>query len=102
MMAMALHVGLGGDLDVPSGLKPLADAAQLEIGRNWGLAIRVADRLAGGSAEILASSRPEISGGELTLHLARAHAALDEPTLRRRLQRLVTGLGLQSGRVQVA
>lgn len=102
MMAMALHVGLGGDLDVPSGLKPLADAAQLETGRNWGLAVRVADRLAGGSAEILATSRPEISGGVLTLHLEKPHAALDEPTLRRRLQRLVTGLGLQAGRVQVA
>jgi len=102
MMAMALHVGLGGDLEVPSGLKPLADNLQLETGRNWGLAVRVADRLAGGSAEILAASRPEISNGALTLHLGSAHAALDEPTLRRRLQRLVAGLGLQSGRVQIA
>ncbi len=102
MMAMALHVGLGGDLDVPSGLRPLADATQLETGRNWGLAIRVADRLAGGSAEILGASRPQVSGGRLTLHLGSAYAALDEPTLRRRLQRLVNGLGLQSGRVQVS
>jgi hypothetical protein len=61
-----------------------------------------ADRLAGGSAQILAASRPEISGGALTLHLNSVHAALDEPTLRRRLQRLVAGLGLQSGRVQIA
>lgn len=101
MMAMALHVGLGGDLDVPSGLRPLAETAQLETGRNWGLAVRVADRLAGGSAEILTNSRPEIAGGSLTLHLGPDHAALDEPTLRRRLQRLVSGLGLHSGRVQI-
>ena len=101
MMAMALHVGLGGDFDVPVGLKALASTSQLETGRNWGLAVRVADRLAGGSAEILAASRPALSKGTLTLHLAAAKAALDEPVLRRRLQRLVDGLGLKSGTVEI-
>lgn len=100
-MAMALHVGLGGDFDVPAGLKALASTAQLETGRNWGLAIRVADRLAGGSADILAATRPSLSKGVLTLHLSQKNAALDEPVLRRRLQRLVDGLGLKSGTVQI-
>lgn len=101
MMAMALHVGLGGDFDVPAGLKALASSAQLETGRNWGLAIRAADRLAGGSADILAATRPSLSKDVLTLHLSQGHAALDEPVLRRRLQRLVDGLGLKSGTVAI-
>lgn len=100
-MAMALHVGLGGDFEVPAGLKALATNAQLETGRNWGLAIRVADRLAGGSAEILAATRPSLGKGVLTLHLLPATAALDEPVLRRRLQRLVDGLGLKSGGIEI-
>lgn len=101
MMAMALHVGLGGDLIVPPALQALATVDQLETGRNWGLAIRVADRLAGGSAGILAGTRPSRTRNALTLYLTPEKAALDEPVLRRRLQRLVDGLGLKSGTVTI-
>ena len=98
-MAMALHVGLGGDLQVPSSLTALAPPDVLETGRNWGLAIRLADRLAGGSTAVLERSRPVIRDGRLTLQLPEDLVALDDPTLRRRLQRLVDGLGLRGGEV---
>lgn len=100
MMAMALHVGLGGDFEVPESFQKLATPARFETARNWGLAIRVADRLAGGAAHLLADSRPRIEDGTLTLQIGKGHAALDEPVLRRRLQRLVDALGLTSGAVE--
>lgn len=99
-MAMALHVGLGGDLQFPPALVALAPTEALETGRNWGLAIRLADRLAGGSTAVLERSLPSIRDGRLVLQLPEDLAALDDPTLRRRLQRLVDGVGLRSGGIE--
>ncbi len=95
VMAMALHVGLGGDPDsVPTMLARIAPVARLAQARAWGLAIRLAQRLSGGAPQALAALPLELADdGALVLSVPQSAAALLDPAAERRLDRL--GLALE-------
>lgn len=92
IMGMALYVGLGGTGDAPLILKELADENGLQTARCWGFALRLAQRLSGGSRAILAQTKVTFTQSVLTLHLPERLAALDDPSVRRRLKRLGNAL----------
>ena len=98
-MAMALFVGMGGGGDAPPILSALATPDLLARAKAWGLAMRLAQRIAGGAPALLAATRLAREDGGLVVTLPPGHAALLDPTLERRAARLATALGLTGATV---
>jgi exopolyphosphatase / guanosine-5'-triphosphate,3'-diphosphate pyrophosphatase len=96
-LAMALHHCFGGANDAPvlALLGALAPPPLLARARTWGLALRLGQRLTGGTASALSASRLERVGGAVVLRLAPGHAALAGETVTRRLKLLGNALGLE-------
>jgi exopolyphosphatase / guanosine-5'-triphosphate,3'-diphosphate pyrophosphatase len=94
---MALHHCFGGANDAPvlALLGALAPPPLLARARTWGLALRLGQRLTGGTASALSASRLERVGGVVVLRLAPGHAALAGETVTRRLKLLGNALGLE-------
>jgi exopolyphosphatase/guanosine-5'-triphosphate,3'-diphosphate pyrophosphatase len=63
--------------------------------RSWGLALRLGQRLTGGTASGLSASGLERAGSAVVLRLAPEHAALVGDTVARRLKLLANALGLE-------
>ena len=95
VMAMALHVGLGGDPAAPPGLLPkLASAERLARAEAWGYALRLAQRLGGSAPGVLARLVLSVAGdGALELHAPSAERAAIDGGVERRLGRLAAALG---------
>jgi len=95
-LAGALHACFGGSADAPimATLAQLAPPALLAQARVWGLALRLGQRLTGGTAAGLAVSRLERDGTGLCLRLGQAHADLAGDAVQRRLKLLGNVLGL--------
>ncbi len=83
MMARALYTSFGGDRPMPL-LDRLCTPAERAMADRWGLAIRVGQRLSGGVAEALESSRLTLTPGALTLHLRPNDRALYGEAVERR------------------
>lgn len=98
-MAMALYVGMGGSGDGPALLSQLAPPDLLSRARAWGLAMRLAQRIAGGAPALLAATRLGCQDGALVVTLPPGHAALLDQTLERRAGRLALALGLSGATV---
>ena len=98
-MAMALYVGMGGSGDGPPILARLADPALLSRARAWGLAMRLAQRIAGGAPALLRTTRLTCEDGRLVVTLPPSHAALLDTTVERRAARLAIALGLSGATV---
>jgi exopolyphosphatase/guanosine-5'-triphosphate,3'-diphosphate pyrophosphatase len=98
MLASALFACFGGAADHPivELLQHLADPPSLRRAWLWGLALRLGQRLTGGTAAALVGSRLYRSGGSLILTLAPHHAALYGDAVERRLRTLAQGLDLAS------
>ncbi len=95
VMAMALHVGLGGAPDAPPGiLARLAPADRLARAAAWGYALRLAQRLSGGAPAGLRQVPLRLADdGALVLALPSAVSALVDGGLERRFARLGAALG---------
>jgi len=99
LLAAALNACFGGEkTDIPGGGNwcSLAQPADLARADAWGRALRLGQRLGGGSAAPLARARLEAGGGELRLTLPPDLAALSAPVVRRRLKSLADVLGLRT------
>ena len=98
MLATALYACFGGDFAAPQTamLGALADPAALTRARSWGLALRLGQRLTGGTAATLTTSRLVRSGSELILSLSPDHAVLYGEAVARRLKALAGNLGLDA------
>lgn len=96
-LAQALHFCFGGSNNAPvlALLAQLAPAPMLARARAWGLALRLGQRLTGGTAIALSASRLTRDGQSIVLHLAPAHAALLGDAVSRRLKLVGTALGLE-------
>jgi exopolyphosphatase/guanosine-5'-triphosphate,3'-diphosphate pyrophosphatase len=96
-LAAALHHCFGGSADAPvmAMLARLAPPALLDHARGWGLALRLGQRLTGGTAAALAASRLERQGNMLVLKLGAGHADLAGEAVLRRLKLLAGTLGLE-------
>jgi exopolyphosphatase/guanosine-5'-triphosphate,3'-diphosphate pyrophosphatase len=101
VMAMALHVGLGGDPEAPPPLLVrLAPPERLARARAWGFAIRLAQRLGGGSPAALARLPLQLDASAgLVLTIPQPFRALADSRLERRLARLALALG-QAGTIE--
>mgnify|MGYP000028146652 CR=1 FL=1 len=95
-MAMALHVGLGGNQASPPNLvRQIASDPELARAAGWGHALRLAQRLVGNNPAALAALplRRDEDGG-VVLSLPRRFAALGDEATARRLARLGQALGV--------
>ncbi len=94
MLAQALYVSLGGGPLPPEPLGALASPAEIAIAAQWGLAIRLGQRLSGGIAAPLKRSRVAVEGGALMLHLEANDRALYGDAVERRHAALAARMGL--------
>lgn len=100
VMAMALFIGMGGTAEVaPGDLRALAPADLLARGAAWGQAIRLAQRIGGGAAPLLAETSLRCEDGALVVALPPGQAALVDATLERRAARLALALGLREATI---
>jgi exopolyphosphatase/guanosine-5'-triphosphate,3'-diphosphate pyrophosphatase len=96
-LAVALHHCFGGAATAPvmATLERLCPPALISHARGWGLALRLGQRLTGGTAAALAASRLERDGNLLLLRLNPGHADLAGDAVLRRLKLLGGVLGLE-------
>lgn len=96
-LATALHFCFGGANDAPvlALLGRLAPPALLARARAWGLALRLGQRLTGGTASALSASRLDRVDNAVVLRLAPTLAAIAGETVTRRLKLLGNALGLE-------
>lgn len=101
-LAQALHFCFGGSNSAPvlDHLARLAPQPLLARARAWGLALRLGQRLTGGTSTALGASRLHRDGNAVVLHLDADHANLQGEAVTRRLKLVGTSLGLEP-RIQV-
>jgi exopolyphosphatase/guanosine-5'-triphosphate,3'-diphosphate pyrophosphatase len=92
VLAQALYSALGGGLETPQPLTALADADSLERAREWGLAIRLGQRLSGGVAAPLQRSRLAVDGDSLQLCLTPDARALYGEAVEKRHRALASAM----------
>ncbi|MBN8807378.1 MAG: Ppx/GppA family phosphatase [Sphingomonas sp.] len=90
IVAQALWTSLGGGNDSPPAIAALATPTDLKRAVQWGLAMRLGQRLSGGVAGPLERARLGEDGSALTLHLPGDDAALYGETVQRRHVALAT------------
>ena len=93
MLAQALFAGLGGGTQPGPMLGRLASDVQLRTATAWGLAIRLGQRLSGGTAGPLGRSSLTDDGARLVLHLTGGDRALYGEAVERRHQALAVVVG---------
>ena len=96
LLAQALWTSLGGALSSPPPLTGLAGEAALRRAMQWGLAIRLGQRLSGGIAGPLQRSSLAIDGEVLRLHLAPGDAGLYGEAVQKRHRLLAMQMGLSA------
>jgi exopolyphosphatase / guanosine-5'-triphosphate,3'-diphosphate pyrophosphatase len=82
-------------------LNQLASPDMIQQAHGWGLAIRLAQRLDGGTGAALADSQLVVKDGVLELHLTRIAERLQSDSVARRLQRLGDALGFSATNIVV-
>lgn len=93
MIGQALFSAFGGGVDRPAILQKLATTEDLMRAQNWGLAMRLGQRLSGGIAGPLEISRLAIKGEKLVLSLAGETELLLGEAVERRHRQLAAILG---------
>lgn len=96
-LAQTLHFCFGGPGNAPilERLARLATPALLARARIWGLALRLGQRLTGGTAAALNGTSLSRQARSLVLTLDAAHAGLAGETVQRRHKTLASALGLE-------
>lgn len=96
LLARALHAGFGGADEEFPVMSGLVDPGRLERARQWGIAIRLAQRLTGGvEAPLRASSIAHVDG-KLRLSLNPGWHHLAGESVDRRLRSLAQALGAKA------
>ncbi|MES2338587.1 MAG: Ppx/GppA family phosphatase [Pseudomonadota bacterium] len=93
LIAQALHTSLGGDTASPEPLGRLAPHDELAIAAQWGLAMRLGQRLSGGTAAPLERTNLALDAERLLLLVGAADAALYGDTVEKRHRALAAALG---------
>ena len=96
LVAQALHTSLGGDSSSPDPLGRLAPHDELAIATQWGLAMRLGQRLSGGVSGPLERTTLAIDGKTLALHVPAMDAALYGETVEKRHRALANALGREA------
>ena len=95
MMAEALSANFGRDHMLDLKVMQLCTPAQLVRADQWGLAMRLGQRLSGGVGAILERASLAMTGKTVELHLPKNQQALVAEPVWRRLERLAAALGCQ-------
>lgn len=95
LLGQALFAAFGGGAGALNGLSSLAGDADLRRAVQWGLAIRLGQRLSGGVAEPLKRSSLAIDGKTLRLALAGEDRELYGDAVDKRFRQLATEMGLE-------
>lgn len=95
MLAQALFSNFGGGNTLAPDLERLASRDDLLRACQWGLAIRLAQRLSGGVAGPLGKAELRRNESGIELILPRSHARLTGETVTRRLKNLGQSMGLE-------
>ena len=90
LVAQALFTSLGGGTDSPAPLGALAPHDELARAVDWGLAMRLGQRMSGGLAGPLQRSRISDDGKSLALHLSDSDRTLYGDAVERRHSALAT------------
>jgi exopolyphosphatase/guanosine-5'-triphosphate,3'-diphosphate pyrophosphatase len=88
VLAQALHANFGGGVALAPGLDALASVDLLKRATQWGLAIRLCQRLSGGAEAPLDGSYLSVASGTIVLRIEPDFAALAGETVSRRLRQL--------------
>jgi exopolyphosphatase/guanosine-5'-triphosphate,3'-diphosphate pyrophosphatase len=99
ILARALHAGFGGIAREFPAATGLADPASMARASQWGLAIRLGQRLSAGLGGPLEASRLTVDDGILNLHLFGWGHELAGESVDRRLRQLAMAMGLLGHRV---
>jgi exopolyphosphatase/guanosine-5'-triphosphate,3'-diphosphate pyrophosphatase len=94
LMAQALSSNFGRDKLPFAGLAELVPAAALDRAHQWGLAMRLGQRLSGGVASALRATQLRRTAGAVELAVVAGEEALVGEPVIRRLNRLAASLGL--------
>jgi exopolyphosphatase/guanosine-5'-triphosphate,3'-diphosphate pyrophosphatase len=94
MMARALYTNFGGRDETPV-VRTLCTPHEAARADRWGLAMRLGQRLSGGVARALETSRLVPGSGVVTLHLAASDAILYGEAVERRHKALASAFGLK-------
>lgn len=95
LLAMALHASFGGGDEVPEPILHLISPQDCAMAKSWGLAIRLAQRLSGGTSEALRHSNLARQADKIILSIAPSHAVLASDQVQRRLKSLANQLGVR-------
>jgi len=93
MLAQALYANFGGGTSMVPELAVLTGPEQLSRAVQWGLAIRLAQRLSGGVAGPLEKTRLSMDADGIVLEIEGAYAGLCGETVNRRLKHLSQAVG---------
>lgn len=93
LIAQALHASLGGEATSPDPLGRLAPHDELAVAAQWGLAMRLGQRLSGGVAGPLERTRLSLEHDALVLHVPNADVALYGDTVEKRHRALAAAMG---------
>jgi exopolyphosphatase/guanosine-5'-triphosphate,3'-diphosphate pyrophosphatase len=93
IMAQALSSNFGRDFLSDLGVTQLCSDHELKRAHQWGLAMRLGQRLSGGVASVLRKSSLSVKDGVLRLSVASSEDALVGEQVKRRLARLAEALG---------
>ncbi|HEX7820455.1 MAG TPA: Ppx/GppA family phosphatase [Sphingobium sp.] len=93
MLAQALYSSLGGGEGASEELRLLAGPEELARAVQWGLAIRLAQRLSGGVASALKRLSVGLDSASLILNVPARDAVLLGEAAERRLRQLAQGMG---------
>jgi exopolyphosphatase/guanosine-5'-triphosphate,3'-diphosphate pyrophosphatase len=93
IMAQALSESFGREQLPNESLSELCSKPDLERARQWGLAMRLGQRLSGGVGSALGLAKLRNKGRTISLSTSPANAALIGPAVRKRLEKLADALG---------
>lgn len=93
MLAATLHASFGGGDALPDMIARLATSAELVMAQSWGLAIRLAQRLSGGTEDPLENSRLSLMPANVRLTISPCQADLVSDQVNRRLKVLANVMG---------
>ena len=93
VLGRTLCAAFGGDKGFDKKIAALLDSREEARCAAWGKAIRLAQRLSGGTEATLARTSVRFDGGRIMLRIPRRHAALIGETVEARLRQLGKALG---------
>lgn len=93
LLAQCLSCAFDNDDLADTKLLQLCRAEDVQRSKEWGLAIRIGQRLSGGIASVLEETRLLASDGDLVLKIPKGQSALVNDAVRRRLARLAEATG---------